>query len=73
MESLQAWGFMGDIHIGYGFIRRKIAGNISLFWGWFVVASPAGRRFIKGFNLYAYPAGGTFMKKKCKRVFKPNW
>jgi len=28
----------------------------------------AAWRFIKGFNLYAYPAGGIFMKKNCKRI-----
>ena len=26
MESLQDWGFMGEIYIGCGFIRGKLAG-----------------------------------------------
>ena len=26
MENLQNWGFMGEIYIGYGFIRGKLAG-----------------------------------------------
>ena len=26
MESLQDWGLMGEIYIGYGFIRGKLAG-----------------------------------------------
>ena len=47
---------MGDIHIGYGFIRRKIAGNISLFWGWFVVAFGVAES-PEDDGPYAYPAG----------------
>ena len=26
MESLQNWGLMGEIYIGYGFIRGKLTG-----------------------------------------------
>ena len=26
MESLQDWGLLGEIYIGYGFIRGKLAG-----------------------------------------------
>ena len=26
MESLQNWGLLGEIYIGYGFIRGKLAG-----------------------------------------------
>ena len=38
MESLHYGEILGEIRIEYGFIRAIIAGNISLFWGWFVVA-----------------------------------
>jgi len=64
MESLQDWGFMGDIHIGYGFIRRKIAGNISLFWGWFVVAFGVAEPFTKAKSVRLPGGGLLFYEEK---------
>ena len=48
MESLQYGEILGEIRIEYGFIRAIIAGNISLFWGWFVVACRRREAFCKG-------------------------
>ena len=59
MKSLQDWGLMGEIYIGCGFIRGKLAGIYYdiLFWGGLVVA---WRRVWPCARLWehAYPAGG---------------
>ena|GEM_PF-4226894 len=55
---------MGDIHIGYGFIRRKIAGNISLFWGWFVVAFGVAEPFTKAKSVRLPGGGLLFYEEK---------
>ena len=34
MESLQDWGFMGEIYIGCGFIRGKLSGIYYDILGW---------------------------------------
>ena len=63
MESLQSWGFMGDIHIGYGFFRRKIAGNIMMLWRWFGVAFGVAES-PEGDGPYGSPPGRSFCAYK---------
>ena len=63
MESLQSWGFMGDIHIGYGFFWRKIAGNIMMLWRWFGVAFGVAES-PEGDGPYGSPPGRFFCAYK---------
>ena len=63
MESLQSRGFMGDIHIGYGFFRRKITGNIMMLWRWFGVAFGVAES-PEGDGPYGSPPGRSFCAYK---------
>ena len=50
MESLQSWGLMGEIYIGYGFIRGKLTGIYYDILGRVGGRLAAGRGLVQGFG-----------------------
>ena len=50
MESLQDWGLLGEIYIGCGFIRGKLAGIYYDILGRVCGRLAAGRGLLQGFG-----------------------
>ena len=63
MESLQDWGLLGEIYIGYGFIRGKLAGIYYDILGR-VCGRLAAKAFCKGIVSTARRGGLPFAPAK---------
>ena len=50
MESLQSWELLGKVYIKFRIIKEMLAGNIMIYWRWFVVACRRREAFCKGLN-----------------------
>ena len=65
---------MGEIYIGCGFIRGKLAGIYYDILGQVGGRLAAGRSLLQRHSLHAYPAGAYFsMKKSRQKIFRPSW
>ena len=71
MESLQDWGLMGEIYIGCGFIRGKLAGI------YYDILGQVGGRLAAGRSHRRVTAGtptrrgrSFSVKKSSKRIFR---
>ena len=60
MESLQDWGLLGEIYIGCGFIRGKLAGIYYDILGWVCDRLAAGVALCKALGA-RLPGGGQFV------------
>ena len=71
MESLHDWGLMGEIYIGCGFIRGKLAGIYYDILGQVGGRLAAGRGLLQGFGSTPTRRGRSFsVKKSSKRIFR---
>mgnify|MGYP004634102689 CR=1 FL=1 len=74
MECLQIRKIPGEIYIGCGFIRGKLAGIYYDILGRVGGRLAAGRGLLQRHKLHACPAGGYFsVKKSRQKIFRPSW
>ena len=74
MESLQDWGLMGEIYIGCGFIRGKLAGIYYDILGRVCDRLAAGRSHRRVTAGTPTRRGRSFsVKKSRQKIFRPSW
>ena len=69
MESLQNWGLLGEIYIGYGFIRGKITGIYYDVLGQVGGRLAAGVALCKALGAHLPGGGVLFYEEKQAKDF----